>query len=223
MRILGIACLASVLLLPVALVGCGDDATRPVVPSAYLAQSSPANVIENLRRAYMGRDLEGYRKLFSADFVFEFNPRDSGAMIDPTPVSWTLTEELASAERMFSSALVDSIDLRFPFLDPAVAHGDTQRVIMRALRLLVDTRTQDGAPLTFLVPDADATFYLLAYPQEQATDGQPLWRIVRWADQRIDAARDPGEASGHGPAAAGNGANPLSEQHTWGQLKNAYR
>jgi hypothetical protein len=70
---------AAALLLAAAFCGCTDDKklVPPPQPSKYLEQSSPANVLANLRTAYEERDCAEYAKLVDPEFVFVFNPEDA--------------------------------------------------------------------------------------------------------------------------------------------------
>lgn len=162
-------------------------------PTIYLPQSAPANCLENLITAYVDRNLDEYLKLFSEDFTFVFSPDDISQ--DPDiPVQWGLAEEQESTENMFTSDIVDEIELNFT-QSVADSAGDefpgTWKAIVSEVELRVFTRTEDGEPLTLKVSDGFATFYFKEFPEETASDGKTLWRIWRWEDQPIGKARQP--------------------------------
>jgi hypothetical protein len=194
----------------VGLLGCDHDKSPTKSdPGPYAPQSSVDNVMRNFRESYVRRDSVEYGRLFAQDFTFAFNPQDVINPVNPTPVQWGLTDELAAARSMFGSALVERIMLNFDY-DPAVRSDDeyagTWKVLMRNVRLQVDTRTGDGSQLTLLLENAKETFYLKEYPSEKATDGRNLWRIWRWLDEPI-----------------GMEAGARTERGSWGGIKNLFR
>jgi len=86
----------------------------------------PPICLENLKIAYVNRDLSGYEALFSADFLFIFSPADVLNPINPTPSQWGVAEEDSSAARMFRSPLVDKVEL-----DVSTGHGGEHRFHIR--------------------------------------------------------------------------------------------
>lgn len=217
LRSLRFLCFASMVLWA-AFGGCGGDPSKPKPPeSTYLPQSSPATVIENLKQAYVSRDLEEYRKLFCPDFLFALCRRD-WLNPDGSSVTWPLTTELAAATNLFQSESLSEIKLSF-VQDPPVPFEGTQKVIIRRLYLTVITRREDGSSFTIRVPGGENTFYLREFPDELARDGRPVWRIVRWADDLIEAAaRD----AVHGPPTPRQTAGASSENWSWTQVKSLY-
>jgi hypothetical protein len=190
-------------LLTLFLPGCGDDKkTTEPVPSHYRPQSSIENVLYNLRESYMRRDLAAYRLLFAPEFEFRFNPLDALNPSGGTPLSWNLAEECRAADSLFSSTQVDSISIEWLFADAATDSAGTWIVQPTTARVLIASRNLDGEPLVYLVSDAPERFYLRSYPQERASDGQPLWRVTRWAD-----------------GIRFRNAGPGSETLTWGMIK----
>jgi hypothetical protein len=203
--------LVAMLGLGVIALGCGSDKRKVTNPedSIYLPQSSAANCLTNLQTAYTHRnDIEGYTKLFADSFTFVFNPTDVNNPTNPTPASWDLASERTATDSLFSSRFVDHIRLTFD-QDPAVnsdaEYPETWKVLMRRIRLQVDTRKEDGSQLTLLAEGSDATFYFKEYPNERASDGKTLWRIVRWEDQ----------------VSEGKGVFKV-ENSTWGRVKWLY-
>ncbi len=168
--------------------GCGDDdnSVKPDPdPDPFLPQSSPANCLENLITAYVEGDLEEYLKLFSEDFIFMFSPDD--VVQDPgIPPQWGLVDESFATEGMFTSDRVDRIELGFvQSVADTSAHEypDTWKVHATEVELRIHMRTEDGEYLLLKVSGGFGTFYFKEYPDETASDGQPLWRIWRWEDQ----------------------------------------
>ncbi len=160
-------------------------------PTLYLPQSSPAYCLENLITAYVDRNIGEYLKLFPEDFTFVFSPEDISQ--DPSiPVQWGLAEEREATENMFTSDIVDRIELSFT---QSVADTsdhefpDTWKVTVSEVELRVHTRTEDGEFLLLKVSGGLATFYFKEYEGEEASDGQPLWRIWRWEDQPLGKTR----------------------------------
>jgi hypothetical protein len=204
--------LAGLLFLAVTVQGGCDrpiDPPPPHSPHRYVPQSSAAYCLNNLRQAYVDRDIDEYLKLFSEDFTFIFNPQDVANPVNPTPPQWGLADERDSAENMFTSELVESISLTFD-QDPAIQSDSeyvgTWKVLMRNVRLQVNTRKDDGSRLTLLLENGRETFHFKEYPHEQATDGHNLWRIWRWMDEPI-----------------GTEAGAKVKQISWGRIKSRYQ
>jgi len=198
-----------VLCLPLA-VSCGEKkSTKPLVDPNYRPQSSPANVLANLRQAYVDRNETAYAKLFAPEFLFYFDEWDVNNPNNPTPPSWSLTDELESMHNMFTASLIDRIELSFVQDTATPATGEmegTSRVLMHEIFLRLDTRKPDGSPLQQVVNSGLACFYLKEYPGETAEDGAAIWRIVRWDDQGL-----------------GTLFRSRSENGSWGSIKSLYR
>ncbi len=162
--------------------------TKPEETSEWLPQSSPAYCLANLQNAYLKRSFNEYLKLFATDFTFVFSPADVGDPVDPTPASWGLDEERDTHEKMFSSDLLDRIQLSFE-QDAAEESNDefpdTWKVNVHEINLILDTRKENNEVWIYKVVDGQATFYFKQYPNEKASDGRPLFRIWRWEDQPI--------------------------------------
>jgi len=183
--------------------------TKPLLDPNYLAQSSPANVLANLRQAYVDRNAAAYEKLFAPEFRFRFNERDINDPNNPTPDSWGLSDELESMHNIFTTSLIDRIELSFvpDAAEPATGEMDgTSSVFMHEIYLRLDTRKADGSPLQQVVNSGLARFYLKEYPGEAAEDGAAMWRIVRWDDQGL-----------------GTLFRSRVENSSWGQIKESYR
>ncbi len=196
--------------------GCGDDdnSVKPDPdPDPYLPRSSPANCLENLITAYVERDPEGFLELFAEDFTFVFSPDD--VVQDPTiPPQWGLVDEHFATEGMFTSDRVDRIELQFTqSVADTSGHEfpDTWKVMVTEIELRVHMRTGGGENLLLVVTNGFGSFYFREYPDETASDGQPLWRIWRWEDQPLGLKGQGGERAS------------LIAGMSWGRIKNLFR
>ena len=172
----------------------GKNSVIPPVPSNYLPQTSPANVLANLQMAYAERKIDEYKKLFTEDFVFVFNPADPVDPNHPNPPQWSLVDELTVTENMFADELVSKIELSSYSLGVA-EKVDSLYYGPRAWKVRVDdanlqvyTRKEDGTLLTLLVEGATEVFFFREEPSKPSpVDGRPTWYIFRWEDQPIGA------------------------------------
>jgi hypothetical protein len=191
--------------------GCKDEKklTPPPPVSEYLAQSSLVNVLANLQKAYGKENIDEYRKLFTDDFIFVFNPAHPLDPDHPRPPQWGLVDELDVTRNMFTDALVTKIELS-SFVLGVPERVDSVEYRPRAWKVRVDqvnlavyTRKPDGTLLTFLVDGATEVFFLVEEPTRPASDGKPTWYIFLWEDQPIGTGK--------------------TEVMTWGQVKNMFR
>ena len=168
------------------------------VESNYLPQTSPENVIANLQTAYGERKIDEYRKLFTDDFIFVFNPADPVDPNHPSPPQWGLVDELDVTENMFADELVTKIELSsYNFGVPE--RVDSVEYRPRAWKVRVDhtnlqvyTRKEDGTLLTLLVDGATEMFFFVEDPTKPSpVDGRPTWYIFRWEDQPIGTKATP--------------------------------
>jgi hypothetical protein len=189
------------------LAGCpwspGKDTVIPPLPSNYLPQTSPANVLANLQTAYEERNIDRYKELFAEDFIFVFNPLDPVDPDHPNPDQWSLTEELTVTENMFTDELVSKIELSsytlgVPEQVDSLYYGPRAwKVRVDEANLQVHTRKEDGTLLTLLVDGATEVFFLREEPSKPApADGRPTWYIFRWEDQPVGGKVAPTTASG---------------------------
>ncbi len=189
------AALAVALASSIALAGCDKEKVLPPADQPPPYPVSPAACLDRLRTAYVARNLEQYRELFSGDFQFVFSPIDVIDPENPTPRNWPLENEVASTRHMFESDLVDKIELTFQHSDTTDSSNEypgTWKIIVTEIQLRVYTR-KDGEPLTLLVPQGTGVFYF-------RKSSENLWKIVRWEDA-------PGGKVQHS---------------TWGHIKNVY-
>ncbi len=107
----------SVLLGGLMVLKCTTPFNPPILTSElYETPTTPQAVIENLRTAYMAKDLEGYLACLDPDsFRFYFDESDTATRkileeeLGLDSLVWGITEERISAEALFSS--VDAIHL----------------------------------------------------------------------------------------------------------------
>jgi hypothetical protein len=210
-RLIPMTVLTAFLALSMTATGCKDEKklTPPPPASEYLAQSSVANVLANLQKAYGKESIAEYRKLFAEDFVFVFNPMDPIDPDHPNPAQWSLTEELTVTENMFTDSSVFKIELSSYILgvpervDSLYYGPRAWKVRVDEANLRVHTRNEDGTLLTLLVDGATEVFFLRQEPIRPASDGGPTWFIFRWEDQPIGGGK--------------------TEARSWGQIKALFR
>lgn len=178
------------------------------VEPGYLPQSSAAAVLANLQRTYAERRLAQYRKLFSDDFIFVFNPLDPEDPDLPHPDQWGLADELRSTENMFADERVTKVELTSYTLDPcaradSILYGpNAWKARVDEVNLQVATLLPDGNRLTLVVQGATERFFFRTDPSQPAADGKPTWTIFRWEDQPVGTGK--------------------SERGSWGQIKAVY-
>lgn len=203
------SCLALLLL-----AACQKDGgtVGPPVDDGYLPATSPANLLENLKKAYQERTLEKYAALFDSDtFAFEFSQLDRDS--DPSlPMRLSFIEDQQSTKAMMDDATLTRIVLRFAVEEKVAAvpadnlpsgPDGVWKVTLNAVHLEVHTQTESGEPLEFLVDGDSADFFFREHP-EASIGGVPSWKIVYWRDRPIA-----GGARG-------------TERNTWGQIKSLY-
>ena len=188
---------------------CSPNPCPPPV-SDYVPQTSPANVIANLRTAYGERKIDEYRKLFTDDFIFVFNPADPVDPNHPSPPQWGLVDELDVTENMFTDELVTRIELSsYNFgvperVDSIEYRPRAWKVRVDHANLQVRTRKPNGELLIWLVDGATEVFYFVERPTVPSpVDGSPTWYIFRWEDQPIGSGK--------------------TEVRSWGQVKALFR
>ncbi len=193
-RLPGIGLMAIALVAVSVLAGCpwspepDDGGGDPV--SNYLPQTSPANVLANLQTAYSERKIEEYRKLFTEDFTFVFNPLDPEDPENPNPDQWGIADELEATKNMFEDELVTKVELtsytmQVPEVADSVSYGpDAWKVRVDETNLQVATRLPDGDVLTLVVQGTTEVFYFRE-DDTKPVGGRPTWYIFRWEDQPI--------------------------------------
>ena len=187
-------------LVVLALVGCSDDkVTIPEPepdPSPYLAPTSPANLLDNLRTAMELRDPDAYAALFDPEeFVFRFDPVDLRDQPD-LPASWGFQGETTWSRRAFESPNV--LDISLSFIKGAVQDVDEsdgaevdlswKKSTITGVQLEIETRNPDDPTdnIIYKVSGDRALFFFVIDP-DSTIGGEPVWQIVEWRDIRVGA------------------------------------
>ena len=210
---LSIVLLVGVLLVA-GLAGCDDDdaIVEPPVDDGYLPDSSAANVMTNLIKAYQERRADKYAERFDgAEFRFEFSARDR-AENPQLPITWPMSSELLSAQNIEADTSVDKVVLRFTRTPLVAATPDDYlpdgpagiwKLPLQNVHLEVHT-LWEGEPLEYLIDNDGADFFFREYPNELVA-GRPRWKIVYWRDKPAGGV-------------AGRGVQSTS----WGDVKALY-
>jgi len=156
--------------------GCNTPFNPPILKEApYESPVTPKAVIDNLRTAYMAKDLEGYLACLDPDsYRFYFDESDTATrkileqQLGLDSLVWGITEERISAEALFSSVQAIHLDLMGGILLP-----DT--VPNRRTYLYTYSLSIDPPPPGVEAIEGRAKFVLKKRP-----DG--LWYIIRWED-----------------------------------------
>ncbi len=160
--------------------GCWNPFHPPLREGAlYVVPATPEQVIENLQRAYMSRDLEGYLACLDPDsFRFVFDAREDSIQeilreywgLDS--LVWGYTEEKLSAQELFAS--VDQINLTL------VLRGRTTDSTGTRVYLLYDyLLTLEPPPPGAEMAEGRALFLLVRNPEDH------YWRIREWQDYTL--------------------------------------
>jgi hypothetical protein len=86
---------------------CSGDDTEWFEEEPWLPQTTPENVLANLKRAYEERDVEAYAPLFADDFLFFFDPdiRPGKGL----PEFWNKAQDSTKVHELFSSPEIAAI------------------------------------------------------------------------------------------------------------------
>ncbi len=193
----------ALLLLPMAalMIGCFDNESKPthIVPPPL----TPDEVVRKLEDSWNQFYYDSYQSILSDSFTFVFAPQDAGGP-DNNPPTWGRTDELLSAQHMFSKNTPnrDGYIARNALLTFQIGADSSNnmngwtKIVLSQIFLTVSTRqetTQD--PLDYLVQGDQANLWL---DQENGE-----WKIIRWEDKPIGAL----------------GIRPS----TWGSIKRLFR
>src|SRR5690606_25502094 len=184
--------LAAVLVM---MMGCSDDDTVSP-PDVEDPRKTIATAMEELRAAYVARDIDRYAKLFDSNFVFVFDPADVQENQD-LPPSWGGQTELDAARNLFQASLVDRIQVDFTVGTPVEPQPQdvgtrefpegTRKVLATRVSLDVDTRDPAGGENIIYRCDGDQAVFFLYPDTLEVVDGVPVWKIFEWRDKRIGA------------------------------------
>jgi hypothetical protein len=166
-----------------------DDPVQPYKP----LDGERDNVLFNLQKAYVERNIDRYSELLDVGFLFHFGQDDIDAgVIDHSP--WDRVEELNSNKNMFNPSFskpdvdpVSDIDLTLEYPagddkwtqitpeDQVTYPGETwyEKTVMYRL-------TVQAGDTQFTGNDIQASFVVRKATVEGYTN--PIWRIVAWRD-----------------------------------------
>jgi hypothetical protein len=243
----GIAALA-IAALPL-LTGCFNPFAPLIAPErGFVAPppvpSSATGVLRLFEWCYNNRAAAEYRELFTDDYRFFFNPRDS-AGADYRAQPWTREDELISTTQLFqggsaeapASSITLHLDRNFVVVPdgryPWDALGRWHKIINT--QVLLNIRTTDGNAIDI---SGSAIFYFVRgdsalIPRELRDRGfgpdSTRWYISRWDDETVqDVGGLALEAEGAGTrsvrlARAGRAATAMAAGETfvmsWGEAK----
>ena len=170
----------------------GKPPDKPKTPYKAL-DGERDNVLFNLEKAYVERNIDKYGELLDVGFAFHFSQKDIDAgIIDHSP--WDRTEELSSNRNMFNPNFtkegvdpVSDIDLKLTYplgdatwtLIPPEDHpaypGETwyEKTVLYRLTVVAGATTFNGNDIqaSFVVRQATVEGY-----------DNPIWRIIAWRD-----------------------------------------
>lgn len=183
------------------LFACSDD-DDPATPTEcpangpFVCQTSPDNVLHNLRVAYGSRSIGEYTKIFTEDFLFVADSVSVEENPD-IPPSLDVESELQSARNLFSSDVVEQVTLSFDAATPVAAEESDELSrpfppgtvkVIATVSLAVEIRDLTGGENNvFCVDDDIATFFLYPHPT-QTLDGSPVWYLFEWRDRFVPSA-----------------------------------
>lgn len=151
--------------------------------SPYPERTSPANVVEKIRAAYVNMDADAYLDCLAEDFTLFLNTDDIAQ--DPSlPEHWGKPTEAAVHEAMFAGgADVQGVALDFVSAtasweanDPGVPTDDEWVRVED-----VDLRIELANDLTIRAA-APVEFWLRIDRDQVGRNGEILWEISRWYD-----------------------------------------
>jgi hypothetical protein len=195
------AALAAALAIVLGLSGCSNSSTCTCpdeVEVVYPARTSPENVIEKLKLAYIYMDADAYVDCLADSFRFHLNSNDWG----PLPETWNRAVEETIHRRMFAS------------------DSDVERVTLTLATANIEFewnagysvwRYTESCDLRVTVSTGDVTYHattpqlfvLEADEERTGSEDEVLWVIVEWHD-------------------IGDGDRPI-EGSSWGTIKALYR
>ena len=169
-------------------------------------RTSPAEVIYQLKAAYVALDTLNYLDCLSEDFIFYPCEEDMQNPADPLPEEWYRRDEAAMHENMFAGPdAVESITLSLTDVVVECNPGDPGDplddiwIYVEGVDLLVNLYGDQGYLAT-----APSEFRLRVDQDEEGPYGEIMWEIYQWYD--LDSER------------GGEGADGR-ENTTWGGIK----
>ncbi len=156
--------------------GCLNPFSPPQESGEYPLPLTDSVVLDNLQKAYLSKDIQAYRDCLDPDsFKFFFDPADTGIQeilrnnwgIDS--MVWGLTEEIQSAQNMFS--MTDYLDLNL--YEKVQIRSDDSVSEWRCRYYLTVEPPPEGASATA----QGRAYFVLKRHQDNG-----FWYILRWED-----------------------------------------
>lgn len=164
------------------LAGClfNPPETKPTAELPDIENTTPANVLRNIERAYNQKDYQLYKKCLAPSYVFYFNPQDVGYVIGEytIPVSWNQVEDLDAARAMFNEAYSIMMDIPAENIKDPEQGETTFRTGQVEMQLTLLTAPGTG----YMIGAGYCIFEFERYYE----NGNPLWRMTKWWDYTHD-------------------------------------
>ena len=182
----------------VGLVGCSNSSGPS--ESGYLEPTSPENVLLNLQRAYIYRNLDEYLDCLSEDFKFHFTEADQHD-VPQLPPWFYKSDEQQVHENMFGDEWnVESINLILTVASvETIPGGDLCMLTGDVVVIVADTdlRVSLAGGMTYLATSPQE-FYFRTVTGSEEREGRVLWEMFEWHDleERDDGARVEGAGWG---------------------------
>jgi hypothetical protein len=192
--------------------GCifSPDVDDPKITVEYKTQTSPENVVHNLKASYVLRDIDEYAKLLAPEFIFKFQPVDAQEIAKEF---WTRDEDSLGTNALFKATIVTSITIDLVHGDAEDANdlelpANAKKIRINQTFLQVDETTG----ITWVVSDLQDMFFRPG----DATLGEDenLWFLIEWRD--IPSTAAPGIRTD--PLGAGS-VTSTRLPSSWGAMK----
>jgi hypothetical protein len=196
--------------LVIGLTGCPfspdkDDTKDPVV-DPFKANTSPENLLLNLRQAYIDSDIEEFSDLLDVNYEFKFSEEDQGQ--PGTPLGLTKDEEIAIHTNMFSD-MVDKLELEFEFDPMSLLFDDVATTVLTDSIFTLDVTSvqltlkgrlpgqPDMTPVTWQLDNGSQIFWFHKMDPDgtmgddaiDSESGDPLWTIIGWEETTISGGK----------------------------------
>ncbi len=160
-----------------------DNNGGPPPPPAFLARTSPENLLNNLKSAYKQRAAAEFESLLAQNFTFVLSADDANKPgMDP---QWGRDVEVRAHQRMFDNTYVITLTLDF-VVGPRqwdAAEGMYTILISNVnLYLHGSTPSHPGDPKEYRVENSNCKFWFVQKGWTDASNGLPVWTIVKWED-----------------------------------------
>ncbi len=186
LRILALAALAAA---GVALMsGCPfstDPKDPPPPEDPYLPRTSAANLLLNLKTAYLLREVAPYESLLARDFEFYFSEEDQSIA-----EKLTRDEEISIHRNMFGSDEVQNITLSFTTGDltedvnkPDPRYPDRNLWTITLTNVDLTLRVvNEGQTTTYELQDGIEQYWFREEAWTDRKTGDKIWTIVQWKE-----------------------------------------